>query len=95
MMKILKLLGMINCKEASQLASDVQERPLSLVEKFNAYIHLLICKHCVNFNKQLQFMRKATASANDKVSMEPDTGMSNNTRERIRQQLNQKKPHNA
>ncbi len=90
MMKILKLLGMINCKEASQLASDVQERPLSLTEKFNAYIHLLMCKHCFNFNKQLKFMRKAAASANDKISMKPDAGMNDNARERIRQQLNQK-----
>ena len=95
MMKILKLLGMINCKEASQLASDEQDRPLSLAEKINAYIHLLICKHCANFNKQLKFMRKATTSANNKVSMKPDIGMSNNTRERIRQQLNQEKPRNA
>jgi hypothetical protein len=91
MKKILKLLSFINCKEASQIASDAQERPLSLGEKINVYLHLLICKPCVNFNKQLKFMRKATASANDQVSIKPDTGMSDNTRERIRQQLNQKK----
>jgi hypothetical protein len=90
MMKIHKLLGMINCKETSRLSSDAQERPLSLAERFGVYIHLLICKPCVNFNKQLKFMRKATASANDNVSMKPDTGMSDSARERIRQQLNQK-----
>jgi hypothetical protein len=90
MMKILKLLGMINCKKASQLASDAQERPLSLGEKINVYLHLLICKPCVNFNKQLEFMHRATTSANDNVSMKPDTGMSDSARERIRQQLNQK-----
>jgi len=90
-MKFLKLLGIYNCKEASQLASDAQERPLSLSEKIGVYIHLLICKPCVNFNKHLEFMRKATLSAKDKVSMKPDIGMSASARDRIRQQLNQKR----
>jgi len=91
MMKNPKLLGIINCKEASQLASDAQDRPLSLGEKINIYLHLLICKPCVNFNKQLKFIRKVSTAANDNVSMKPDTGMCDNTRERIRQQLNQTK----
>jgi len=90
MMKFLKLLCMYSCKETSQLTSDAQERPLSLSEKFGVYIHLLICKPCVNFNKHLKFMRKATLSAKDKVSIKPDIGMSDSARDRIRQQLNQK-----
>ena len=90
MMKFLKLLGMYSCKEASRLISDAQERPLSLVEKFSLYIHLLICESCVNYNKHLKFIRKAIISAGDKVSMKPDIGMSDSARDRIRQQLNQK-----
>ncbi len=90
MMKFLKLLGIYNCKEASQLASDAQERPLSLSEKIGVYIHLLICKPCSNYNKHLKFMRKAIISAKDKISMKPDIGLSASAQDRIRQQLNQK-----
>ena len=89
-MKFLKLLGIYNCKEASQLASDAQERPLSLSEKIGVYIHLLICKPCSNYNKHLKFMRKAIISAKEKVLMKPDMGLSDSARDRIRQQLNQK-----
>ncbi len=89
-MKFLKLLGIYNCKEASQLASDAQERPLSLSEKIGVYIHLLICKPCSNYNKHLKFMRKAIISAKEKVLMKPDMGLSDSTRDHIRQQLNQK-----
>ena len=90
MMKFLKLLGMYSCKEASRLISDAQERPLSLVEKFGLYTHLLICKSCINYNKHIKFMRKAIMSARDNASMELDTGMSDSARDRIRQKLNQK-----
>lgn len=90
MMKFLKLLGIYSCKEASRLISDAQERPLSLVEKFNVYIHLLICESCINYNKHLKFIRKAIISVKDKAPMKSEIGMSDSARDRIRQQLNQK-----
>lgn len=72
------------------MTSDAQERPLSLVEKFGLYTHLLICESCANYNEHLKFIQKAIISAKDKVSMKPDIGMSDSARDRIRQQLNQK-----
>ena len=90
MMKFLKLLDMYSCNDVSQLVSDAQERALSLVERFGLYAHLLICKSCDNYNKHIKFLRKAIMTARDNASMEPDTGMSDSARDRIRQQLTQK-----
>jgi len=47
------------CKEASELLSQSQDRPLSLAEKFGLSAHLLMCAGCRNFGKQLAFIRAA------------------------------------
>ncbi len=47
------------CREASELLSQGQDRPLSLGEKFALKAHLLLCKGCRNFGKQLDFIRAA------------------------------------
>jgi len=47
------------CKEASELLSYAQDRPLTLREKFALYVHLPICNACRNFRKQLAFLRQA------------------------------------
>ena len=47
------------CKEASELLSQSQDRPLGLAEKFGLGAHLLVCAGCRNFGKQLAFIRAA------------------------------------
>ena len=47
------------CREASQILSAAQDRPLTLREKVALYIHLPICNACRNFRDQLVFMRRA------------------------------------
>jgi predicted anti-sigma-YlaC factor YlaD len=50
---------MITCKEVSELLSQAQDCQLSRGEKFWLNAHLLMCKGCRNFGKQLDFMRAA------------------------------------
>ncbi|MDA8363635.1 MAG: zf-HC2 domain-containing protein [Gammaproteobacteria bacterium] len=50
---------MINCAEASRLLSQAMERPLDRKERAMLRLHLLICRMCRKFDKQLAFMRKA------------------------------------
>jgi hypothetical protein len=47
------------CREASELLSQAQDRPLNVREKFTLYIHLPLCDGCRNFREQLAFMRHA------------------------------------
>lgn len=50
---------MLSCKEATQLMSASQERPLSVAEKMQLKLHVTICKGCARFDEQMNFIRRA------------------------------------
>ena len=50
---------MLNCKQASELLSQAQDRDISLRERLSLRLHLLFCQGCRNFSSQLQVMRAA------------------------------------
>ncbi len=50
---------MMNCKHATQLLSQGQDRKLGLMERIGLRLHLLMCSGCTNFNKQIEFIRVA------------------------------------
>ncbi len=50
---------MLNCKQASELMSQAQDRDISLRERFFLRLHLLVCHGCRNFSAQLKLMRAA------------------------------------
>lgn len=50
---------MLSCKEATQLMSAAQERPLSVAEKMQLKLHVTICKGCARFDEQMKFIRRA------------------------------------
>ena len=50
---------MLNCRQASRLISEAQERPLSLTEKISLKMHVLMCIGCKNFSLQVPFLSKA------------------------------------
>ena len=52
---------MLNCKEATELMSQAQVRPLGRVESLRLRLHLLLCRGCRSFNAQMAFLRRATA----------------------------------
>lgn len=51
---------MPNCREVTELVLLAEERPLSLGERLAVRMHLLICKACPRFLKQVQLMRRAS-----------------------------------
>ena len=48
-----------SCREAAELLSRAQDRPLTVREKLILYVHLPLCDGCRNFKSQLAFMRRA------------------------------------
>ncbi len=50
---------MLNCKEATRLMSEAQDRPLSTGEKLQLEVHLAMCRGCRNFREQMDFLRLA------------------------------------
>jgi hypothetical protein len=52
---------MLNCKEASRLMSQRQDRALSVGERLALRMHLALCRPCVRVSEQVDFLRKALA----------------------------------
>ena len=50
---------LMNCKESTQLLSESEDRPLEAGERLKLKLHLLSCRGCRNFSKQLRFIRSA------------------------------------
>jgi hypothetical protein len=49
----------MNCEKATRLISESQERNLSLTEKINLKMHVMMCTGCKNFSLQVPFLSKA------------------------------------
>ncbi|MBI3229991.1 MAG: zf-HC2 domain-containing protein [Burkholderiales bacterium] len=49
----------LNCRDVHALVSQGLDRKLGRSERIRMQMHLLICKHCTNFNQQMQLMRAA------------------------------------
>ena len=54
-----RLIHFVSCREASELLSQMQDRPLSRRERIRPRFHLAICDACTRFSRQLAFMREA------------------------------------
>jgi hypothetical protein len=50
---------MLTCRDASRLASEVQDRPLGARERLSLWIHLAMCALCRRYAAQLEFVRRA------------------------------------
>ena len=57
---------MLTCKHSAELLSQRQDRSLTLPEKILLRLHLLLCRGCRNFNRQLAFMRAALRQYRDR-----------------------------
>jgi hypothetical protein len=47
----------LTCDQAAQLMSHAQERPLNRPERWALSFHLLICRLCRKYNRQLKLLR--------------------------------------
>ena len=49
----------LNCKEVSVLLSQTEDRRIELLERLRLRAHLKVCVGCMNFQRQLNFLRRA------------------------------------
>ncbi|UCD30958.1 MAG: zf-HC2 domain-containing protein [Desulfobacterales bacterium] len=49
---------MFNCQEATRLVSESLDRKLPFHQRVGIRVHLLMCKFCSRYEKQLMFLRK-------------------------------------
>lgn len=50
---------MLTCREATHLMSEAQDRELQMGERLGLNMHLVACRGCRQFRKQMDFLRTA------------------------------------
>jgi predicted anti-sigma-YlaC factor YlaD len=50
---------MLNCKQAAALMSQRMDKELGMLQKMSLRVHLMMCKGCRNFSKQMGFLRES------------------------------------
>lgn len=74
---------MLNCKNASQLASRAMDEKLPFWENAGLKMHLLLCRSCSKFTQQLMFLREASRHSKDHASFK----LSDEAKQRIEKAL--------
>jgi len=79
---------MFNCKKVSRRVSESMDRNLPLYQRMLIWMHLLMCKYCTRFRRQVMMLREFCPSHRlDENSLDPDVTLSPDACERIRQTL--------
>lgn len=83
---------MLTCEETTRLISESLDNELPFHQRLGVWTHLLMCRYCSRYRKQLLFIEKAISQIVDgeKDGLGPshaDPPLSPEARERIRQAL--------
>src|SRR6266446_6230912 len=75
------------CKTATRLQSEALDGKLPLRQRFGLRVHLLLCKWCRRYGKQIAFLRSAVHEHSDKMAERVPQTLSTEARDRIKQKL--------
>lgn len=100
MLKNIKLVLTLSCRDASRLLSDRSARRLALHERLALRMHLLICRGCRRFRNYLQMLDLAlrptdapddahAGAAELMASVEGDEQLTDEARQRLKHRLRQ------
>lgn len=79
---------MFNCKKVSRRVSESMDRNLAPHHRLFIRIHLLMCKYCARFRKQLLFLKEtARFIEGPPDDLETSTLLSSEARNRMKQML--------
>ncbi|MBW2538960.1 MAG: zf-HC2 domain-containing protein [Deltaproteobacteria bacterium] len=80
---------MLTCKEATRLVSESLDHKLPLRQQMAVWIHLLMCKFCARYRKQLLMLRDLAEHSFYLEEMQPHVALPQEARERIQRSLKQ------
>jgi hypothetical protein len=81
---------MLSCKDVTRLLSEAMDRSLPLGKRIGVRFHLLVCKYCARYERQLALIRETVRRL---VGAEETAGgtlwepLSEEAKERIRKSL--------
>jgi len=79
---------MLNCHEASQLASDQLDERLPVAKRLSLALHLLLCRHCRRFARQIKRLRQIAAATKIDIGAQ----LSDEAKARLRSALQRRRP---
>ncbi len=77
----------MDCRQAARVQSEQLDRPLPRTTRFGLGLHLLYCKYCRRYGKQVHFLHEATHELQEKLAQTSPDGLSDEARERIKRRL--------
>ena len=76
-----------SCRDASRLQSEALDRPLTRLQRLGLALHLVVCKWCRRYGKQLRFLRQAARQHPEQFDDPAPQGLSAEARERLKESL--------
>ena len=76
-----------SCKTAARLQSVALDHPLTLRQRAGLRIHLMLCKWCSRYGKQIAFVHNAAHSNPEEVTAAVPQQLSEAARERIKKKI--------
>jgi len=81
---------MLSCKNVTQLISESMDHSLPLGKRIGVRLHLLMCKFCARYERQLLLIRETVrqfVGTEDRPGEPPGETLSEEAKERIRKSL--------
>ncbi len=81
---------MLRCREISKLVSQSMERQLPLGQRMQVRMHLMLCRLCAGFARQVRLLRRAAKQDCERIAADGSTSesaLSAAARERIKAAL--------
>lgn len=75
------------CRTATRLQSEALDHQLPFRQRFGLRVHLLLCKWCRRYGKQITFLRDAAHEHPDEMAEPVPQKLSDEARERIKRKL--------
>jgi hypothetical protein len=76
-----------SCRDASRLQSETLDQKLSFSKRLGLSLHLLVCKWCRRYGKQVRFLRAAAHEHPERLAEAAPQKLPDEARERIKQRL--------
>jgi hypothetical protein len=78
------------CREVTRLQSDSLEQPLSFSKRLGLLFHLLFCRWCRRYGKQIRFLHEAVREHPDGFAEAHPRALSPEARERLKRALRER-----
>jgi len=75
------------CRQVARIQCDALDQPLPPAKRIGLALHLLICKWCRRYGRQIRFLHDAAHNHADELAQCVPQKLSNEARERIKRSL--------